>query len=47
MALYGYARASTLDQNLGIPHPALKEAGCDRRIGLRIKPMLHDANALD
>src|SRR3984885_1630065 len=29
MALYGYARVSTLDQNLGIQRAALKAAGCD------------------
>jgi len=29
MALYGYARVSTLDQNLGIQRAALKVAGCD------------------
>lgn len=29
MALYGYARASTLDQNLGIQRAAPKAAGCD------------------
>jgi DNA invertase Pin-like site-specific DNA recombinase len=28
-ALYGYARVSTLDQNLGIQRAALKAAGCD------------------
>ena len=27
--LYGYARVSTLDQNLGIQRAALKVAGCD------------------
>src|SRR6516225_3516017 len=29
MALYGYARVSTLDQNLGIQRAALKAAGCE------------------
>ena len=29
LALYGYARVSTLDQNLGIQRAALKAAGCD------------------
>jgi DNA invertase Pin-like site-specific DNA recombinase len=29
MALYGYARVSTFDQNLGIQRAALKAAGCD------------------
>ena len=29
MALYGCARVSTLDQNLGIQRAALKAAGCD------------------
>jgi DNA invertase Pin-like site-specific DNA recombinase len=29
MAIYGYARVSTLDQNLGIQRAALKAAGCD------------------
>ena len=29
MALYGYARVSTLDQSLGIQRAALKAAGCD------------------
>ncbi len=29
MALYGYARVSILDQNLGIQRTALKAAGCD------------------
>jgi DNA invertase Pin-like site-specific DNA recombinase len=29
MAQYGYARVSTLDQNLGIRRAALKAAGCD------------------
>ena len=29
MAQYGYARVSTLDQNLGIQRAALKAAGCD------------------
>jgi DNA invertase Pin-like site-specific DNA recombinase len=29
MPLYGYARVSTLDQNLGLQRAALKEAGCD------------------
>jgi hypothetical protein len=29
MALYGYARVSTLDQNLGIQRAALEAAGCD------------------
>ena len=29
MALYGYARVSTLDQNIGIQRAALKAAGCD------------------
>jgi DNA invertase Pin-like site-specific DNA recombinase len=29
MALYGYARVSTLDQNLGIQRAALKAVGCD------------------
>src|SRR6201995_4577308 len=29
MALYGYARVSTLDQNLSIQRAALKAAGCD------------------
>jgi DNA invertase Pin-like site-specific DNA recombinase len=29
MALYGYTRVSTLDQNLGIQRAALKAAGCD------------------
>src|SRR5690242_20992376 len=29
MALYGYARVSTLDQNLGIQRAALRAAGCD------------------
>ena len=29
MALYGYARVSTLDQNLGTQRAALKAAGCD------------------
>ena len=29
MALYGYARVPTLDQNLGIQRAALKAAGCD------------------
>jgi DNA invertase Pin-like site-specific DNA recombinase len=29
MALYGYARVSSLDQNLGIQRAALKAAGCD------------------
>ena len=28
MSLYGYARVSTLDQNLGIQRAALKTAGC-------------------
>ena len=28
MPLYGYARVSTLDQDLGIRHAALKAAGC-------------------
>ena len=29
MALYGYARVSTLDQDLGIQRAALRVAGCD------------------
>jgi DNA invertase Pin-like site-specific DNA recombinase len=29
MASYGYARVSSLDQNLGIQRAALKAAGCD------------------
>jgi DNA invertase Pin-like site-specific DNA recombinase len=29
MSLYGYARVSTLDQDLTIQHAALKAAGCD------------------
>ena len=29
MALYGYARVPTLDQNLGIQRAALEAAGCD------------------
>src|ERR1700754_4890701 len=29
MALYGYARVSTLDQNLSLQRAALKAAGCD------------------
>jgi DNA invertase Pin-like site-specific DNA recombinase len=29
MPLYGYARVSTLDQDLTIQHAALKAAGCD------------------
>jgi DNA invertase Pin-like site-specific DNA recombinase len=29
MALYGYARVSTLDRNLSIQRAALKAAGCD------------------
>ncbi len=29
MALYGYARVSTLDQDLSIQHSALKGAGCE------------------
>src|SRR6476661_5469831 len=29
MALYGYARVSSLDQNFGIQRAALKAAGCD------------------
>jgi len=29
MALYGYARVSTLDQNLSLQRSALKAAGCD------------------
>ena len=29
MALYDYARVSTLDQSLGIQRAALKAAGCD------------------
>src|SRR5580698_3390094 len=29
MALYGYARVSTLDQNLSVQRAALKAAGCD------------------
>jgi len=28
MSLYGYARVSTLDQDLGIQRAALKAAGC-------------------
>jgi DNA invertase Pin-like site-specific DNA recombinase len=29
MSLYGYARVSTLDQDLSIQHAALKAAGCE------------------
>lgn len=28
MAVYGYARVSTIDQDLAIQEAALKEAGC-------------------
>ncbi len=29
MPLYGYARVSTIDQNLAVQRTALKAAGCD------------------